>query len=180
MNITWKVNPLISLCITAVTSVLLLPVFTGVAQAQVGSCFVSICKAAPQLPPASETDLSVNFPFSIVVESIPSELDITANGLCPTFQIFFGSVGLDAIEYPTDGWTLEDVECVGDGINVVEYINGVTVTCAQNAGEATCTFVNVRAVSQIPTMSEWGMIGVAAALGLIGVFYAVRRRKAEA
>ncbi len=179
MSVTWKANPLISLCIIAVASVLFLSVFTGGAQAQIGSCFVSICKEAPQLPPPSESQ-SVEFPFSIVVESIPSELDITANGLCPAFQIFFGSVGLDAIEFPTDGWTLEDVECVGQGINVVEYINGVTVTCAQNAGEATCTFVNVRDVSQIPTMSEWGMIGVAGALGLIGVFYAVRRRKAEA
>ena len=179
MGTTLRNKPLISLCIIAVTSVLFLSVFTGGAQAQVGSCTVSICKAAPQLPPPSEGQFA-DFPFSIVVESIPVELDITANGLCPTFLISAGSVGLDAIEYPTDGWTLEDVECVGNGINVIEYINGVTVTCAQNAGEATCTFVNVRDVSQIPTMSEWGMIVVAGALGLIGVFYAVRRRKTEA
>lgn len=33
---------------------------------------------------------------------------------------------------------------------------------------------------QIPTMSEWGMMAAAAGFGLLGAFYAVRRRKASA
>ncbi|HML96657.1 MAG TPA: IPTL-CTERM sorting domain-containing protein [Thermodesulfobacteriota bacterium] len=32
----------------------------------------------------------------------------------------------------------------------------------------------------IPTLSEWGMIAVAAGFILIGVFYAVRKRRASA
>jgi len=34
--------------------------------------------------------------------------------------------------------------------------------------------------SSIPTLSEWGMIATAAGFALIGIFYAVRRRKAQA
>ena len=35
-------------------------------------------------------------------------------------------------------------------------------------------------VSSIPTLSEWGMMAAAAGIALIGVFYALRRRKASA
>lgn len=37
-----------------------------------------------------------------------------------------------------------------------------------------------RAPNPIPTLSEWGMIGAAGGLGLIGVFFALKRRKAQA
>jgi hypothetical protein len=33
-------------------------------------------------------------------------------------------------------------------------------------------------VSNIPTLSEWGMIAVAAGLALVGVFFAIRRKRA--
>jgi hypothetical protein len=32
----------------------------------------------------------------------------------------------------------------------------------------------------VPTLSEWGMIAVAAGFILIGIYYAVKRRKASA
>lgn len=35
-------------------------------------------------------------------------------------------------------------------------------------------------VSEIPTLSEWGMIAAAAGFALVGMFYAMRRRKASA
>jgi hypothetical protein len=35
-------------------------------------------------------------------------------------------------------------------------------------------------ISQIPTLSEWGMISAVAGLALIGVFFAVKRRKVQA
>jgi hypothetical protein len=41
-----------------------------------------------------------------------------------------------------------------------------------------CTFVNVRATENIPTLSEWGMIAAAVGLGLTGMWFAVRRRRA--
>jgi hypothetical protein len=41
------------------------------------------------------------------------------------------------------------------------------LSCIDQGGEAS-----------IPTLSEWGMIAAAAGLGLIGVFFGVRRRKA--
>lgn len=43
--------------------------------------------------------------------------------------------------------------------------------------------LNIRfgnAEQNIPTLSEWGMIAAAAGLGLVGVFFVVRKRKAQA
>ncbi len=37
-----------------------------------------------------------------------------------------------------------------------------------------------RADANIPALSEWGMIAAAAGLGLVGVFFAVRRKRLQA
>lgn len=49
-------------------------------------------------------------------------------------------------------------------------------------GPAFCQLDNIFASgarAQIPTLSEWGMISAAAGLGLVGVFFALKRRKAQ-
>lgn len=40
--------------------------------------------------------------------------------------------------------------------------------------------IQVSGPSSIPTLSEWGMISAAAGLGLIGVFFTVRRKRLQA
>ncbi|MGH7850323.1 MAG: IPTL-CTERM sorting domain-containing protein, partial [Thermodesulfobacteriota bacterium] len=39
---------------------------------------------------------------------------------------------------------------------------------------------NLNLINPIPTLSQWGMIAMAGVLGIIGLFVAVRRRKAAA
>jgi hypothetical protein len=82
-------------------------------------------------------------------------------------------------ELPLEGWALVDIECEGTGATGFEITdNGFTATC-DGGGFVTCTFFNVES-KNIPTLSEWGMIAAAGGLGLIGLFYAVRRKKAAA
>jgi hypothetical protein len=97
-----------------------------------------------------------------------------------------GSVSADApgtiTEDPTQGWVLSHVDCVGEtGLVINDIPGGISLECATlSETVVTCTFVNVRAVSAIPTLSERGMIAAAAGLILVGVFFAVRRKKAMA
>ena len=81
-------------------------------------------------------------------------------------------------ELPIEGWTLEGVNCEGDGGIVFDITeNGFTAQCDSGGSFGTCTFLN-RGPAAIPTLSEWGMIAAAAGLVLIGVFFAVRRKRA--
>ena len=58
------------------------------------------------------------------------------------------------------------------------------VTVSDFQGNATFEAVDEvrfdQRVNDIPTLSEWGMIAAAAGLGLVGVFFAVRRKRARA
>ena len=79
----------------------------------------------------------------------------------------------------TEGFVLDHVECdTGSGIIVTEVENGVALECITQSTEGTCTFINRPVDANIPTLSQWGMIAAAAGLGLVGVFFAVRRRRA--
>ena len=86
------------------------------------------------------------------------------------------------VETPTEGWVLSEINCdLAEGMQVEEIENGIIFNCLSPTEEiSNCTFVNipVSETARIPTLSEWGMIAAAAGLGLIGLFYAVRRRRA--
>ncbi len=86
------------------------------------------------------------------------------------------------VEEPPAGWLLSDVVCEGDsGLSITNIDDGISLECIEPTGErTTCTFVNVPVVTNIPTLSEWGMIAAAAGLGLAGVWFAGRRRRAGA
>jgi len=65
---------------------------------------------------------------------------------------------------------------------VTEIEDGFTFDCLNPQPEivqSECTFVNERTAANIPTLSEWGMIAAAAGLGLVGVFFAVKRLRAS-
>lgn len=98
-----------------------------------------------------------------------------------------GGFGLDVgesaevSEIVPDGWIFQDVSCgiVGGGISVItDGSNSVFVSCP-SPGLGFCTFTNVQ-TGAIPTLSEWGMIAAAAGLAIVGVFFAVRRKRAQA
>ncbi|MFI5323856.1 MAG: hypothetical protein ACHQ6U_10065 [Thermodesulfobacteriota bacterium] len=83
-------------------------------------------------------------------------------------------------EEETSGWVLANNECnIRPGVSATEIEGVVKIECITGGEEAfiDCTFTNMRAVLHIPTLSVWGMIAAAAGLGLIGVFFAVRKRR---
>jgi hypothetical protein len=66
----------------------------------------------------------------------------------------------------------------GGGVAILEVLeDGWVEECQFPNQETFCTVTNIPTVSNIPTMSEWGMIAAAAGMVLIGVFYAVRRKR---
>jgi hypothetical protein len=87
-------------------------------------------------------------------------------------------------ELETPGWRFVEVRCESDSTNGVTFeITDNTITAECNTGdfsEGFCTFFNLRDPASIPTMSEWGMISAAAGLVLVGVFFAIRKRKVRA
>ena len=135
-----------------------------------GGCGITIAKVAPGGD-------GTEFTFDLTVDgSGPSPFIVRGgeeNG-----GPFKSSV--TATELPLSGWALADIECEGTGatsFNITD--NGFTATC-DGGGFVTCTFFNAPVLRPIPTLSEWGMISASAGLGLIGLFYALRRKRAAA
>jgi len=147
---------------------LLVPSLTESARAQ--QCIIQIAKVA-------EEGGDTLFPFEISVDSGDPAFGSLPDG--GTTKVPFSSSAV-VTELPLLRWALDDVVCQGDGgitFDITE--NGFTAQCVTgDFSTATCTFINVPAVANIPTLSEWGMISAAAGLVLIGVFFAVRRRRA--
>lgn len=133
-------------------------------------CELTIKKVAPD---GGDTE----FTFEVSVDGGETFTDTLLDG---------GSAGgpfssdVTVIELPLGGWALQNIDCEGDtGISFHISDDGFRAVCNSQASFATCTFFNERVVSNIPTLSEWGMIAAAAGLGIVGVFFALKRRKAQ-
>jgi hypothetical protein len=161
--------------ILTVAGLLLIPSLSDNAHAQ---CGVLICKSAPELPEPQSADDLVFFPFTASKGEETDSFDVAANSKCSIGG--FSELGIEIVEDFFPGWILSDVECSDVvGVNVTPIENGVALDCLQ-ASEITCTFTNVRgSISNIPTLSEWGMIAAAGGFALIGVFFAVRRKRMQ-
>ena len=132
-------------------------------------CDINIAKVAPGGD-------GVEFPFDLTVDgSGPSPFSLL--GGQSDGGPFFSAVTVT--ELPLNGWKLSDIECDSVGATGFEIAeNGFTATC-DGGGLVTCTFFNERAVSNIPTLPEWGLIAMAGVLG-IAALLVIRRRKATA
>ncbi len=139
----------------------------GTSYAQPVGCEVGILKEA------TPSDGTV-FTFVVTGANIPGFDAASGEGAGLVVQ---GGVTAEIVEEPQEGWVLADVVCETENTIVTEIENGVQIFCSPNGGGAACTFIN-QEVGNIPTLSEWGMIAAAAGLGLIGVFFAVRRKRA--
>ena len=138
-------------------------------------CEIIICKTA-------EGAGDLLFPFTIDNGGMIEEFNLIGGELC-RLEFFTGSTDLDIVEGPVPGWVLSDVQCDESGLTITSIENGVNVVCdGPNSGTGSCTFINVQGVTStnIPTLSEWGMIAAAAGLAMIGVFFVIRRKKAQA
>lgn len=164
---------LFGLCIFVVSGV-----FADRAEAGTGqlACSVTIRKNVSSPPAGSIPE------FEFLVE--PSGEDDFVFVLTPAgeeeFNLNFGQSAAVSENVPP-GWSLTDVECeASPGIAIsIDEDNNVLIDCL-TAGLALCAFLNERTGSaSIPTLSEWGMIAAVVGLALVGVFFAVRRKKIE-
>ena len=131
-------------------------------------CDITIAKVAPG---AGNTE----FPFEVILDGgEPFSASLTNEQL--SGGPFFSSVTVT--ELPLEGWVLENIDCGGDdGISFSVGDDNFTAICNSIGSTGSCTFFNQRTVSDIPTLSEWGVITAAAGLGLIGLYFALRRRR---
>ncbi len=112
---------------------------------------------------------------------------VDQNGDDFTFFVTVGetSVGVSAqsatiTEVPVPGWKFAGIECKGGGLIITDVTQtGWSNECVNPNLATFCIITNVP-VNPIPTISQWGMISAAAGLVLIGVFFAVRRKRAQA
>ncbi len=126
---------------------------------------------------------------------------------CGTAELSDGITGNDIIELLCPGGELGENTQFDLSSDLVDIRNGSASFLAENVEEGGhCLVVqegvgdaefkltsqealNCRASviegchltrTPIPTLSEWGMISAAAGLGLVGVFFAMKRKKAQA
>ena len=148
-------------------------VSAGKGNAQGPGCNISIQKQA--VP-----DDGTTFFFRAVIDGAKSEFALVPGDI---FELFVGEMSdLEVTESVPSGWKLDLTDCmVNSGVTFTEIENGLHIDCNSSTGHAFCVFRNVQSdtVSQIPALSEWGMIAAAAGLGLIGVFFAVRRKRMQ-
>lgn len=152
-----------------VLSVVALAVTPRPAQAQGG------CSIAVQKDVLTPVDLDFTFAVDSSTDG-QSEFSIPAG---THSNVFFVQGETDIIsEIVPEGWELIDVTCEteGTGFDVVVDGNKIVTAHCVTEGFSLCTFTN-RGPSNVPTLSEWGMIAAAAGLAMIGVFFAVRRRR---
>jgi hypothetical protein len=155
----------------------------GAAQAGAQDCVLTIEKAAI---PAND------FPFDFLVTGNGSEgftlFDPSDNTI--NIGMSVGNIFTVTEDVPA-GWSLDNIECVegvtdcgppGEFIPCLDVTiieGGIIAECLDNDA-ASCTFTNSFTGTVIPTLSEWGLIAMAAVIGAAGIFMALRRRKAEA
>ena len=164
-----------SLLLLAVSAAGALYLGTAEGRAQGNACAIQVIKIAEGAPEGQLFDFQVELEGNIGFAQFPVGITVPA--------IFGQGAPVTITEIPTPGWTLADVICeIGPGATVTEIEGGAIFQCLDPEGgfKGGCTFVNVRTAAPIPTLSEWGMIAAAAGLTMVGVFFAVRRRRAQA
>ena len=129
-------------------------------------------------------------------DNTPFEFDISGTGVMFSFTLiqpqdksggfnffmeaggFFG-LSVDVTEILPEGWMLDEIECSEvENVVITEIPNGRNFAC-NPAGTAQCVFIN-SLPSNVPTLSEWGLIAMAGVLGIVGFIMVMRRRKVTA
>jgi len=161
----------IIIAIVMVISVIagVLTIEPGMSYAQPVACEVGILKEA--IP----SDGTV-FSFVVTGADVTEFELVNGQGAGLVVQ---GGVTAEIVEEPQEGWVLADVVCEAENTIVTEIENGVQIFCSPNGGAAGCTFINEE-LGNIPTLSQWGMIAAAAGLGLVAVFFALKRKRTQA
>lgn len=159
------------------------PLVLGTTYARAQDCILTIDKVAF---PAND------FPFDFLVTGNGSEGFTLSYPSDNSIDIGMSVGNIFTItEDAVPGWQLENIECTDGSSNCGppgEFIpclritiidGGIVAECLDN-DDASCVFSNVASPTDIPTLSEWGLMAMAAVIGAAGVFIALRRRKAAA
>jgi len=144
-----------------------------------GQCAFAIIKITAQTG-----DVSIPFDFIQTLNGVDSVITLDSNPVMGIDPVFLSQgETLTYTELPKEGWTIQEIECINfAGESFEKGEDSVTFTC-DDPGEfafAACAFFNRVSADKIPTLSEWGMIAAAAGLGVVGVFFALRRRRSQA
>jgi len=118
-----------------------------------------------------------------------TEFDYTApDSSNPNFTLLNGEEIELEIDFPSSvdvteivpvGWILDAIECSEpEDVVITEIPNGRNFAC-NPAGTAQCTFFN-ELPTNVPTLSEWGLLAMAGILGIVGFIMVMRRRKVAA
>ena len=164
-----------SFLLVPLITIVFLAVSAGSAGAQ--DCQIEICKSA-------EGSGDTEFHFFGTSPFGPFDFTLLGGdeGSCEILESIPLTQSVEVFEEPISGWQLADIGCVNNiGLALTFLDDGISLECVgPNLGSVRCTFFNVRTERTIPTLSEWGMIAAAGGLVLVGVFFALRRRKAPA
>ena len=136
------------------------------------TCNITIGLEAPE---GGDTE----FDFNLLSEGLDENFDLSNGQRIPFNDLPLGTV-ITVTEFVPDLWSLDSIVCDGDAsFNDSVDGNSVDVTC-NSSGEVNCSFANSRIIIlNTPTLSEWGLISMAAILGIAG-FMVLRRRRLTA
>ena len=139
-----------------------------------GVCTITIEKVAN---PADNT------PFTFIISGDETDEFTLMDPGNTTTHIEVGVTDAITItEEAPAGWLLGGIECsntLGDLSFVInEATNSITANCV-DPEDGSCTFTNVLRATNVPTLSQWGLISMIVLLGIVG-FMVLRRRKATA
>ena len=123
------------------------------------------------------------FPFNISAGTLDQDFNLNVGQTMSFDDMPFSTMYTITEETVPDEWVFDGIVCEGDAdFNQDVKGNSVEITC-NSTGEVNCTFTNRSLippiVTNIPTLSEWGLIAMAGVLGLIG-YMVIRRKKASA
>lgn len=140
-----------------------------------GACFTTINKEA-----VSADDTVFQF-----TTDAPGVNDFALLSGESTDFLFDGSGSFMVQEEVPPLWRLDGVDCgTPEGDITVEMLeDGILINCPSGMNSIECTFVNSLlpepVASDIPTLSQWGLLAMAGILGIVG-FMVLRRKKVSA
>lgn len=145
------------------------------AEISLGSCFTVISKEA-----VSADDTVFQF-----TTDAPGVDDFALLSGESTDFLFDGSGSFMVQEEVPPLWRLDGVDCgTPEGDITVEILeDGILINCPSGMNSIECTFINSLIpepiASDIPTLSQWGLLAMAGILGIVG-FMVLTRKKVSA
>jgi len=142
------------------------------AKAQIQMCPLAIVKSAS---PANDTE----FDFELGGNAVGSFTLQDPSDSIEIVEVPSETAGITVNEILPPGWSLDDIQCTGDpGFEFSTFgINQLVASCEVlgEVPDGQCTFFNSKGTA-VPTVSQWGLISLAAVLGIAGLLVFQRKK----